>query len=605
MASRFSEDGKYFARLSVDGKLKIWNACSNTFEQEFTPDFHLNSPCTCLHFIQNLSVKYKAGSPKKKKRSDSESNVNPKVLLGTTSGVLLLYSITNAGLECTLNSETNQSINCLSTVDSNVVYSGSDQDVLVWNLDKKKIVNKWKVGNERVTAVLAIPDSNQLLTAVKNIKLWDTDAKEILRTFTGHKSEIMFLHYLIPQTKGDSYFISGSKGDRTLNCWSLNSSSSNKNATTTFLMEDIVQNISLNFDNNGATQIAVTVRTGVVHIYRHTLNGKSDKPLKPKTTIQVVKQDTGQTAEMVTPIRIAGAFFIDSETICIGHGSEILLTFENISIITTKKLNCIVRQDPHKLKSSTQDHVTKIITPVINDSVHYLTPATSSVSTAKRKSDGTLEVPMEKRLENLTLGKAEGNKVPKADNVAQLLIQGLHSKDKNILKTVLYQKDEEIIRNTVKRLPITTFVPFVQELTSYIQGKTLSSQIGSVWLKYILQIHSGILMSNPELPELLSSMLGSIQNRLSLWIPLNRLKGRLDLLLPQVTGLPQQDACENQIPLLVYNDRDTSDSEEEDIQMDGQSESGSEWEEESDLEQMEENNIDEKLSESDDDAMSL
>ncbi|XP_057651400.1 WD repeat-containing protein 43 [Diorhabda carinulata] len=604
MDSRFSEDGKYFARLSVDGKLKIWNACSNTFEQEFTPDFHLNSPCTCLHFIQNLSVKYKAGSPKKKKRRDSESNVNPKVLLGTTSGVLLLYSITNAGLECTLNSETNQSINCLSTVDSNVVYSGSDQDVLVWNLDKKKIINKWKVGNERVTAVLAIPDSNQLLTAVKNIKLWDTDAKEILRTFTGHKSEIMFLHYLIPQTKGDSYFISGSKGDRTLNCWSLNSSSSNKNATTTFLMEDIVQNISLNFDNNGATQIAVTVRTGVVHIYRHTLNGKSDKPLKPKTTIQVVS-DTGQTAEMVTPIRIAGAFFIDNETICIGHGSEILLTFENISIITTKKLNCIVRQDPHKLKSSTQDHVTKIITPVINDSVHYLTPEMSSVSTAKRKSDGTLEVPMEKRLENLTLGKAEGNKVPKADNVAQLLIQGLHSKDKNILKTVLYQKDEEIIRNTVRRLPITTFVPFVQELTSYIQGKTLSSQIGSVWLKYILQIHAGILMSNPELPELLSSMLGSIQNRLSLWIPLNRLKGRLDLLLPQVTGLPQQDACENQIPLLVYNDRDTSDSEEEDIQMDGQSESESEWEEESDLEQMEENNIDEKLSESDDDAMSL
>lgn len=584
--------------------MKIWNTCSNTFEQEFTPDFHLTSPCTCLHFIQNIPVKYKAGSPKKKKRRDSESYVNPKIVLGTTSGVLLLYSITNAGLECTINSEINQPVNCLSTVDYNVVYSGSDHDVLVWDLEKKKIVNKWKIGNERVTAVLAIPESNQLLTASKNIKLWDTDAKEVLRTFTGHKSEVMFLHYLIPQVKGDSYFVSGSKGDRTLSCWSLNSSSSNKNAVTTFLMEDIVQNISLNFDNNGATQIAVTVRSGVVHIYRHTLNGKSDKPFKPKTTVQVVS-DTGQTNEMVTPIRIAGAFFIDNETLCIGHGSEILLTFEKISIATSKKLQCLVRQDPHKLKSSTQDHVTKIITPVINDSVHYLTPETSSISTAKRKNDGTLEVPMEKRLENLTLGKVEGSKVPKADNVAQLLIQGLHSKDKKILRTVLYQKDEEVIRNTVRRLPVTTFVPFVQELTSYIQGKTLSSQIGSVWLKYILQIHAGILMSNPELPELFSSMLGSVQNRLGLLTPLNRLKGRLDLLLPQVTGLPQQDVSENQTPLLVYNDRDTSDSEEEEIQMDGQSESGSEWEEESDLEQMQENNVDENSSESEDDAMSV
>lgn len=52
MASQFSDDGKYFAQLSVDGKLRLWETDTSNFMQEFTPDFHLASPCTCLHFIQ-------------------------------------------------------------------------------------------------------------------------------------------------------------------------------------------------------------------------------------------------------------------------------------------------------------------------------------------------------------------------------------------------------------------------------------------------------------------------------------------------------------------------------------------------------------------------
>uniref|UniRef100_A0A6P7GDA3 WD repeat-containing protein 43 n=1 Tax=Diabrotica virgifera virgifera TaxID=50390 RepID=A0A6P7GDA3_DIAVI len=591
MASQFSEDGKYFAHLSTDGKLKIWDTLSNTFEQEFTPDFHLTSPCTCLHFIQNDSVKYKGGSPKKKKRRDSESVVSPKIVLGTTSGVLLLYSITNAGLENSFNSDTNQAINCLSTVDHNIIYSGLEQNVVIWNLEKQKVINKWKVGNEKVTAILAIPESSQLLTASRNIKLWDLEVKEVLRTFTGHKSEVMFLYYVNPYSRDGSYFMSGSKGDRTLSCWSLNTNVSEKNAVANFLMEDIVLNVSINVEDDGTTQMAATVRSGVVHFYRHTLNGKSGKPIKPKTTIQVVS-DTGQSEEeVVNPIRIVGAFHRDSETLCIGHGTDVLLTFENIVPNTSRKLHCLIRQDPQKLKSQKNLQSTKTITPVVNDSVQYLTPETSVISSTKRKNDGTLEVPMEKRLENLSLGKAEGGKVPKADNVAQLLIQGLHSKDKKILRTVLYQKNEEVVRNTVKRLPVTAFVPLLQELASYIQGKTLSSQMGSMWMKYILQMHAGILMSNPQLPDLLSATLGSIQSRLGLLTPLNRLKGRLDLLIPQVSSSFQQDSTENEQALLVYNDRDTSDSEDEELQVDAQSESGSEWEEESNPELITENNI--------------
>ncbi|KAJ8920002.1 hypothetical protein NQ315_006532, partial [Exocentrus adspersus] len=571
MALQFSKDGKYFAFISTDGKLKVWDTVSNSFEQEFTPDFHLTSPCTCLHFVPSETAKkaleFQEASPRKKKRRESVSNRTPNIILGSTSGLLFLYSISSASLECTINSHTSQPISCLSTVDSESVYSGADQDILLWSLQKQKLLQKWKGGNEKITSVLAIPDNNQILTASKSIKLWDVDAKEVLQVFTGHSSDVIFLQYVNPRRSEDAYFISGSKGDRLLSCWSLNSN--NKNAVANFLMEDIVQNVSVNVAGDGSTNLAATVRSGVVHVYCHTLNGKCNKPFKPKTTLQVVS-DTGQSNETVTPIRIMGVIYRDDETLCIGYGTEIILTFENIEVSAYKKVQCLVRKDPRTQSVSKENQVLKTQSPIVNDSVQYLSLNTSSVGTVKRKSGGAVEIPMEKRLENLTLNKVDGaSAVPKADNMAQLLIQGLHSKDRDILRTVLYRKDDTVVRNTVKRLPVTVLIPLIQELTHFIHGKTLSSQIGCLWLKHILQVHASMLMSNPELQELLGPVLGSIESRLTLLTPLHRLKGRLSLLVSQVSGSNSNNSLqgvdENEEPLLIFDDKDSSESDYEDV----------------------------------------
>lgn len=52
MSTQFSKDGKYFAQIATDGKIKIWETATSTFKQEFTPNLHLTTPCTCLHWIQ-------------------------------------------------------------------------------------------------------------------------------------------------------------------------------------------------------------------------------------------------------------------------------------------------------------------------------------------------------------------------------------------------------------------------------------------------------------------------------------------------------------------------------------------------------------------------
>lgn len=92
-------------------------------------------------------------------------------------------------------------------------------------------------------------------------------------------------------------------------------------------------------------------------------------------------------------------------------------------------------------------------------------------------STGGSQLPLKQRLENLCLrseSKTPGTtpKTGKGANMAQLLIQGLQSKDKGILSTVLLIKRENVIHNTVASLPVQAIPPLLKELTALLQGKT-------------------------------------------------------------------------------------------------------------------------------------
>lgn len=136
-----------------------------------------------------------------------------------------------------------------------------------------------------------------------------------------------------------------------------------------------------------------------------------------------------------------------------------------------EKVQCLVRQDPRKTETKKENDITKTKQPIVDKTVQYVTPHTTAVAQKRKNRERGHEAPMEERLENLTLNRLEGG-VPKVDNVAQLLVQGLHSKDKTILQTVLCKRDESVIQSTVRRLPMPVIVPLLTELTALIRGKT-------------------------------------------------------------------------------------------------------------------------------------
>lgn len=46
--SSFACNGQYFALISIDNRLRIWEATSGKLVQEFSPSADVESSCTCL-----------------------------------------------------------------------------------------------------------------------------------------------------------------------------------------------------------------------------------------------------------------------------------------------------------------------------------------------------------------------------------------------------------------------------------------------------------------------------------------------------------------------------------------------------------------------------
>ncbi|GFG32378.1 hypothetical protein Cfor_04358 [Coptotermes formosanus] len=582
--SAFSEDGEYFGYSGADGKLKVWETESGILSQEYTPNLHLSSPCTCLTWVASRN----SVSPrKKKKRKSAEHGSETDTLaLGTMSGNLLLYSVAHGSMVCQLEGGHSSAVNHVAWSRGSNLFSCDDKHIVEWSVADSSVKSKWKVGTERVTCLLVLSDSNSLLAAGCTIGLWDVPSQKLVRRFTGHASEVTSLT-LIPGA--ESYFISAAKNDRLLSAWSLSSRSQDKNSVASFVMEDVATCVSL--CSTDVTSVVAVTRSGVLHLYKHQLNGKCSKPLKPRVTVQIAS-DTGQSQgkDAVLPIPILAARKQGSN-ILIAHGSSIFLSFETICPRGPEKVLCLVRRDPRENVASKDGVISKVKVPETSDNVEYVSHTAAVVMSAKRGKKLKSDVPMEERLDNLSLTKQEtgSHEPPRSDSMAHLLMQGLHSKDKRILQSVLMRNDPVLISNTVTRLSLQCTVPLIKELVTLIQGKTVVSKIAVLWLKAVIRSHAGQLMANPDVRDTLSPVLGLVETRLGLLAPLSRLRGRLDLLVDQIEesnkGNVAGDLGES---LLVFQDQGNSDegSEIEDIALGSESEDH--WEELSDVDMDEE-----------------
>ncbi|XP_021183408.3 WD repeat-containing protein 43 [Helicoverpa armigera] len=601
----FSEDGKYYSAISQDGRLRIWDTETNVLKQEYTPDLHLTSPPSCLQWI---SASQSAATPQKGGKRKSISEETHCIALGTTSGKILIYSVAQAKVETVLSNENTST--AISTLDWHRKYGlyscNKENNVCEWDLHSSlirykyniNVDNKNKHGNS-VCAIKIVPHKQNttarfLVAASYQVRLWrlhDGDAT-VLKNL-GHNAAPTAL-LAIASLNDVCWLIEGSQNERLLSFWDVTITddhvpqlngdetphkrqrrkSVSKPVTTTatynFVLEDAPRIVDVELKvEAGATRLslAAATRSGVVHYYGHMLNGSSTKPIKPSVTIQV---SSGEAK----PLPLQCCRLPPTGDLLLGYWNGPVLTFEKVIPDLKSKTQILIKGDTKesKKKNKQTNEVNKVRSGHDAAQVTYVEPL-GGVARKRATPGDKIEVPMEARLANLSLDM-RSRKSAVSHNLTKLLMQGLHSKDKSIILTVLQKDDPQIALRTVSGLPADYVPQLLEQLADMAAKKT--SQCASVctWTSALVRSHSALLLASlgSRASEHLTQLLAIFTHRRSHLCQLLNLKGRLDLTISQRSAADTMQ--DEQQPVLDYND---SSSDEEPEAEAFQSDSDASW----------------------------
>uniref|UniRef100_A0A8B9KMS6 WD repeat domain 43 n=1 Tax=Astyanax mexicanus TaxID=7994 RepID=A0A8B9KMS6_ASTMX len=507
---------QYLAVCARDGRLRIWDAdgggSGGKPRQEYAPSARLSAACSCVAWGPCRTSK--EGPQRKKRKSEAGQAVEQSDLLalGTAAGTVLIYSTVKGDLHCTLDGGHSGGVNSIQWhPEDSLLYSGSDDTHIVeWDLQTGKTRCKWKADRAAVTSLSVSPDGKFLLSAGMTIKMWDLETKEMYRKFTGHATTITTLCFATnrPPDSNGLYFVSGAAHDRLLSVWQVRSDGKDKNAVVSFTLTDEPQHIDLQTSNSKdeAVRLAVVCKDGQLHLFEHFLNGPGKKPLSPVCSVQVSSVGGKGEGDVPVPVPLlATTLCADKQNLILAYGNHLQPVIEKMPINTTERHVCLIR-DLHTTLSLSVDAMS-----------------------------------IEERLEQIELSVSGGKGGDKGassslqtDSFAVLLVQGLESKDSQILNKIFQTKKETLIKKTVARLPPPAVLPLVEELSKRLQGHPFVAILIVQWLKAVLTQHTSYLSSLPDLVSQLGLLYHMIETRVKLYHQLTRLHGKLYLLMTQV-----------------------------------------------------------------------
>lgn len=570
----FSPGGEKLAHSGPDGVLRVWDTTSGVLEHEFQPAEHLKATTSCIKY--------------------SPTKVGHSLLaLGTLAGTILLYSPEESEVKATLEHSSHQAILDVAWFSSDRLISlARDNTIIDWDIGtgKKDVLDNVCEG----TAICLFGKKTIALGNRKIQVLFQQNSGRIKvkNSFTGHTSLVTQLLPIRTKVKtDDKYIVSSSVDDRFIYAWSTGSS--HEGPVCSFMVKDTVTSMAAGELSNNTLALSATTHKGALVLFTHHLNGNtSGKAIKSTGSLQIYSMSDNK--KVIIPI-VASYFLNDSaSSLIIVYNRSSIFTFERLSIEKIVGNQELIRAEPSTSKGLS---LLKTLVPNVTENATLIGPMHSTVSKSNTKSkrkrgdeDNVASLPMEERLNVLALdtsGSQGAGRQPGADDFAQLLLQGLHSKDQNILKSVFDRGDIKAINKTVRRLPVQAVVPLIEQLSLAIMGKGHKNANHVKWVRSVLYHHMSHLTTVPDRQELMQPFFNISAARMSTFSQVTQLHARLDLMLTHVAARQQEVKQNDAEPeaLLVYRDE----SSDEDDMMDnmiGVSESEDNWDELSDIGEM-------------------
>ncbi|KAI5963965.1 UTP5 [Candida margitis] len=487
--------------------------------------------------------------------STSQDSVELLALCLENGGILVYSPYTN-GVISELTTSANVAV--LDFYYSKVTKTGWSCDVqgsiYEWDVISFRLLRTFKISEivESVESINRISScmynsEPHLLLASNSIYLFNIKAKQISRTFPGHIQPISSIISL-----GNDMFITSAKGDRFMNLYDLNKSTTK----AIFVAQAAVTSLAIGTCQNDSV-LAAIVETGSVEVFNGPLSDSNATPTTPsrkkRKQVGAVTHSSNSTVKLsrspneyknpqdanlvINAINIQddSLLFTWMETGTIPFFDSIKWTESGSYLLDTSKTIFKNKADLKPSQSSSVYGHDVAASKLYNES-HAIVNDGSNLGDLEDQSD---DETLAEKFDKLAMNKQQPQRKKKLEenrngiSLSIILSQALQNNDHALLETVLQTRDSQSIQNTIGRLNPYSSVILLDRLSERIQRQSSRFNQLNYWLKWILVIHGSVIASLPNLNQKLYSLHSVLAKKADTLPRLLELQGRLNLLYDQ------------------------------------------------------------------------
>ncbi|KAI8148900.1 WD40-repeat-containing domain protein [Fennellomyces sp. T-0311] len=540
-------------------QLRIFNTRSGTVSNDYSSENKESFTSLSWGNVVDSGDLGKPGDSKANKRRKSH-NTTKVVALGTNTGAIVIYSLAHGSVVKRLtNAHTTPVADFVLNKAGTKGYSVAEDNYIVeWDIVEEKEKTKWKANEKSVRRLALSHDESKLAVAGHTISLFSLNDHKTFKKFTGHASAVKELRF----SYQDDILVSIADDDRYVNVWDAQSTNGNTNNLTALTIENNVMHID--FSESAASVLAVS-EDGTVGVWQNASSPAMSSG--PKNRRKVARATTKQPDSTITVVSstsddevipIISASFVadnDGKSIMIARGSSIKPSFEVVgyfndesgavldNIVLTRQaiVNNLISSGSvaaNNLKTTQKSYNEASVKVIGNTDFAIRNP------TAEDGTEVSAEPSIEQKLNEMGVDetkdeagkkkKSNGISAPSVGSLQQVLVQALHSNDKDLLRACLIHEKPEVVRTTVQRLPTAYVIPLMLQLIARFQGSPSRGAGLLEWIKAVLMIHTTYLMTVPDLVSQLANFYQALDARLAVFPKLLALRGRLDLIQNQI-----------------------------------------------------------------------
>ena len=376
-------------------------------------------------------------------------------------------------------------------------------------------------------------------------QVWDVSTEKLTHRFIGHEGTVSCL-----AVSSDGQYLasgSGSGDDRYVNLWRLEDSddTSPQPAYRTFVIDSIPVSLAFNRPakkSSGLHELVAVAESGVASLWGFKDGKKPSK--KASATITLAEaSDVSQSAQS-----LFAASICKEKTLRLACGIPMRPWFETVSLtdpesgeylshITVQRRAAQASLAGHSSKPTTRHGSTaggeSGEVAVIGTGELSLPGGRDAQATRRRKK---VEISMGERAADASVEMEDAAAAPKADSSAVLLTQALKNEDSALLEDCLSCRDHDLITNTVRRLPITSVLPFLKQVSNRVRSKPGRASTLVFWIRAVLTEHTAYLTSVPAAGGVLAELFQAADARLGNFDRFLKLQGRLDLIMAHISS---------------------------------------------------------------------